>query len=387
MPRRKRLTDEGVRALPVKAKRYAYPDPELAGHYVRVTPTGVRTFYVVRKNEWTRIGDTDAWPIEKAREKARAIIRGEGAPDTTEFVIGLYRKQIVNKLRSARVANLHLGTIEREFKGREFSSIRRSELANLGDRVAAEHGNRSAEYCLVEFGALSRWYALRSDTYSSPMVRGMTKKFRTKARERVLSDAEIRTIWTEATKRDDNFGTAVRLLLLTGQRLAKIASLRWDEIQDGVWTLRTEEGEKPNAGSLVLPRMALDIINSRPREVSNEYVLAGRAGSHFDSFGKGKADFDRATGPLPHWRLHDLRRTARSLMSRAGVPSKHAERVLGHTIGGVEGVYDRHKYDAEKQAALAKLAELIETIVSQPAGMVIAPLEAHDIDAVTMPGG
>lgn len=49
-------------------------------------------------------------------------------------------------------------------------------------------------------------------------------------------------------------------------------------------------------------------------------------------------------------------------MSRAGVQSEHAERVLGHAIGGVEGIYDRHSYDAEKAAALQKLATLIEQI-------------------------
>ena len=64
------------------------------------------------------------------------------------------------------------------------------------------------------------------------------------------------------------------------------------------------------------------------------------------------------------WRLHDLRRTARSLMSRAGVQSEHAERVMGHVIPGVEGIYDRHSYDTEKADALRKLQALIEDIIA-----------------------
>jgi integrase len=68
--------------------------------------------------------------------------------------------------------------------------------------------------------------------------------------------------------------------------------------------------------------------------------------------------------PMPHWQLHDLRRTARSLMSRAGVPTDHAERVLGHVIGGVRGTYDRHEYLDEKRAALEALARLIERIIA-----------------------
>jgi integrase len=67
---------------------------------------------------------------------------------------------------------------------------------------------------------------------------------------------------------------------------------------------------------------------------------------------------------MPGWTLHDLRRTARSLMSRADVRPDIAEKVLGHAVAGVEGVYDRHGYDSEKAAALAKLATLVDSIVS-----------------------
>jgi integrase len=72
-----------------------------------------------------------------------------------------------------------------------------------------------------------------------------------------------------------------------------------------------------------------------------------------------KAEF----GALKPWVVHDLRRTARSLMSRAAVPRDHAERVLGHAMPGVEGVYDRHSYQTEKGEALAKLADLVAKIV------------------------
>jgi integrase len=63
------------------------------------------------------------------------------------------------------------------------------------------------------------------------------------------------------------------------------------------------------------------------------------------------------------WTLHDCRRTARSLLSRAGVRPDVAERVLGHVMGGVEGVYDRHSYREEKAHALRMLAGLIENIL------------------------
>ena len=70
--------------------------------------------------------------------------------------------------------------------------------------------------------------------------------------------------------------------------------------------------------------------------------------------------------------IHDLRRTARTLMSEAGVQSDHAERVLGHVVQGVQGVYDRHKYKEEKAEAVKRVAHLIETIVNPPKGNVVA---------------
>jgi integrase len=75
--------------------------------------------------------------------------------------------------------------------------------------------------------------------------------------------------------------------------------------------------------------------------------------------------------PLPHWTLHDLRRTARTLMARAGVRPDISERVLGHVIAGVEGVYDRHSYEAEKRDALEKLAALVKRIVNPPPANVL----------------
>jgi integrase len=86
-------------------------------------------------------------------------------------------------------------------------------------------------------------------------------------------------------------------------------------------------------------------------------------------FGKLKKGLDAASG-VSGWTLRDLRRTARSLMSRAGVPSDHAERCLGHVIGGVRGVYDRHQYREEMLLAYEKLASLISQIVDPQPNVV-----------------
>jgi integrase len=158
-----------------------------------------------------------------------------------------------------------------------------------------------------------------------------------------------------------------------------MVGMRWEDIsEDGVWTVRSELREKGNIGEVRLPPLALDIIRAQPQFDSSAYIFASilavrrrhRAGgtsSPPQPFGLGKQLSERL-GDMPHWTLHDLRRTARSLMAdkRCGVADNIAERVLGHKIGGVQGTYNRHDYFAEKSEALFKLATLIEQIINPP---------------------
>ena len=104
-------------------------------------------------------------------------------------------------------------------------------------------------------------------------------------------------------------------------------------------------------------------------------MLAGRGSGHLNGFSEGKKTFDEKVR-IPHWTIHDLRRTARSLMSRAGVRPDIAERVLGHVQQGVQGIYDRHQYRDEKAHALAALAGLIGAILSPPSEKVL-PMRGH----------
>jgi integrase len=91
-------------------------------------------------------------------------------------------------------------------------------------------------------------------------------------------------------------------------------------------------------------------------------VQASDGANPISGFAKFKLAFDKACG-VTGWTLHDLRRTGRSLMSRAGVPADHAERCLGHVMPGVRSVYDRYEYLEEKRDGFNGLATLINSIV------------------------
>ena len=184
---------------------------------------------------------------------------------------------------------------------------------------------------------------------------------------------KIRLLW-KACEDLGAYGALVQTLLLTGQRLRKVAGMQWDDISDGVWTIRTEEREKGTGGKLKLPQLALDILDRLPRIAGNPHVFAASRGAKaLNDFSKCKAQLDaRLPTDMPPWVLHDLRRTARSLMPRGRVADNIAERVLGHAIKGVEGTYNRFDYLDEKADALNRLAALVDTILNPPEGNVVA---------------
>lgn len=382
---RRTLTDKGIAALKPRAVRYSFPDPQLAGHYIRVTRTGSKSFAAVArdprgKQVWATIGPTDVHSVADARERAREAIRRirdglpafeapPSKPDTFEAIAEQWLRRHVQAkgLRSlAEVTRLLRVHVYPVWGGRPFRDIRRSNVAALIDEVEDDHGARQADYVLAITRQISFWYAARNDDYVPPFIKGMRRTNpKARARDRILTDDELRAVW-KAADTSGPFGVLIKLLLLTAQRREKVVSMQWSDIGiDGTWRIRLEAREKGAPAEIVLPAAAIDIIRMQPQMGDNPFVLAGRGDAHINGFSKSKKTFDaKLPKGTPAWVLHDLRRTARSLMARAGVSNDHAERVLGHARPGVEGTYDRHHYRAEIATGLGKLAKLIDSIVN-----------------------
>jgi integrase len=196
----------------------------------------------------------------------------------------------------------------------------------------------------------------------------------------VLSDDEIRIVWPLLSKAG-TFGALLKTLLLTAQRRDEVANMAFKEIgADGIWTIPAERYKTKRSNHIPLSTAACAVIKAQPKIDGCDHVFPSRAKTAFSGFGKGKARLDKAVlsdmqkrakkgtkvEPLPNWTLHDLRRTAKTLMARSGVRPDISERVLGHVIAGVEGTYDRHSYADEKRDALEKLAAMIERILNAP---------------------
>ena len=386
MPRK--LSDKGVAKLKPKKKRRTVPDTELRGHWIRIEPSGAKSFWIIGrdpqgKQVWSRVGPADAMTIEEARAKARGMLTRvraglpaiEARGETLAQVIDDWRKRYVEhkKLRSGpKMLSLLNRHVSPELQGRVFTEIGRDDVSVLLDKVQDASGAASADKLLTAIGSVMSWYATTHRSYVPPLVKGMRRtNEEDKERDRVLDDRELRSIWHLAgTEQFRTYGAMLQVLLLSAQRHDKIRTMRWSDIDaDGVWTVPTAPREKTNIGQVKLPELARTIINSLPRFDGNPFIFtAGRGPQPLSGSGLFKAKFDaELPKDMEPWRIHDLRRTARSLMSRAKVPRDDAERVLGHQIGSnIEGTYDQHPYLDEKSEALAKLASLIATIVAAP---------------------
>jgi integrase len=388
MPRIK-LTELGVARMkpPPRGKQLDITDAHTPGLSLRISYGGAKawkaTWYEKGRARSIALGRFPILSVAAARKKASAVILDPKAAlrqertETFEQIVESFMRRYVRAqgLRSAdHIESRFTRFCYPVWKDRPFEEIRRRDVSMMLDSVEDGSGARTADLVLAHLSTLCNWYAGRSDDYQSPIVKGM-KRSKPQARRRKLTDDEIRGLWA-ASADLGTYGAILKMLLLTGQRREKIARMKWSDLSDdGVWTVDTEPREKGNFGKAQLPSAALDIIAQRPRILRNSFVFGAAYGrGYFNVWSKSKEALDVKLGFSP-WVLHDLRRTARSLMSRAGVQSEHAERVLGHAIRGVEGVYDQHDYFDEKNEALVRLSVLIMTIIDPPARNVV-PIRA-----------
>lgn len=375
------------------AKRRVIFDKSTTGLALIVTPKGKKSFSIVARDSegkqvWAKIGDPAVMSVAEARQEApQAVARvkagqapvmppltPEAAPETFQQVAERFIAKWVETggknqdgvpLRSAREIKRHFSTyLYSRWGSKPFVSIRRGQVTELIDDMVLTNGPVQADRVLATLAKLFNWYRQYDEYYVSPIIAEMKRSgsHTARARKRILTDDEIRALWT-ACDSDGTFGAFLKVALLTGQRRAKVAGMKWTDVDNGVWSIAAEAREKVNAGSLKLPSLTLDIIEALPRIGSNPFVFPGRGNKAMNSFSAAKRDFDAKLAIDP-WVVHDLRRTARSLMARAGVRSDVAERTLGHVINGVEGIYDRYTYENEKGEALAALAGLIGRILS-----------------------
>lgn len=407
-----------------------------SGFGVRVTAAGTKSFVLFHRVDGKKYLETlGRWDanagggsltvrdaIVKCDARAKAIARGvdrkgedvDPRPERTR------RKQDANQPTEGNISGLLDNYVTRYVKGRNLRSaamieaqldrlvkprigkigiyeLRRSHVSRMLDEIADEHGPRMADLVLAYIRKAFNWYEVNGhdDDFVSPVVRGMARlKPSERQRERVLADDEIRDMWAalDTITEPACFPAYVKMLLLTATRRSEVADMAAAELDGDMWTIpaaRYKTSRESKRDHVIpLSAMARDVLGTvpKPKQRKNDYFIFSttHGAKAFCGFSKAKTALDEAIAdireregrpPMQDFVLHDLRRTARTLLARAGVRDDIAERCLGHVIKGVEKVYNRHTYLDEKRGAFEALALLVQKILDPKSNVEL--LAAH----------
>lgn len=398
-----KLTAVKVEALKPKSDRYEVPDGG-SGLFLRVSPGGTKSWVQFYRFEGAlrrlTLGTYGHGPglltLAAAREAAgKALSQLEQGSDPAA-------KQVVDNKAEREAPTF--STVLEEFKQygligrksgdemyrliakdclpvwgrRKVKSITRRDVVLLLDKVR-ERAPVGANRLHGRLSRMFRFCADRGIIERSP-IEGLSKPRET-TRERILTDPEIRAFWLNLDRTDMEplARIALRLILATGQRSGEVIGMTVAELDDAenptLWTIPSSRYKTSIEHAVPLSPLAADLVLhalelARGIAPETPFVFQSTRGKgkhrHLIAHGLARAVKRHPTellGEGAPFVPHDLRRTCRSGLSAIGVDALVAEKVLGHKLPGIAGIYDRHDYAKEKRDALNRWAEKIKIIV------------------------
>ena len=432
MPRgsAKHLTDPGIGKMSKakKGKRVERFDAGAPGLALRITEKGVKSwsvyYWLDGKHQRLTLG---VWPeigVAVAREQARVIksrakagvnpkrareaetVAAEAeVSDTFGAIAEQYIKIecLERKLQNGKVLPPKLKRgweveriIRRElmphWQHRPIAELRKRDAIKLTEALV-DAGTPAAAHRLHEvIRRIGRW-ATRQDKIDLNPFTEMDRPAPKVMRDRVLRPDEIVAVWRAWDTMGYPFGTLGKLLLATAQRLNEVAQMRWIEIDrdNALWIIPADRTKSDRESEVPLSSLVLEILAALPRFADNTFVFSNTSGRRpVAGFSRMKARTDtlileaargqveeagenpESVKPMPHWRTHDLRRTARTGLAELGIPQIVAERVLNHAErNAIVKTYDRHEYATEKRDALERWANRLREITEPPPENVV----------------
>jgi integrase len=389
-----KFTAISVEKIRPTAVRQEIPDRAARGLFLVVQPvTGSKSWCVRFRHQGRTkkltLGTLEALPLSAAR-KAAGIALHDGAngrdpcadkkqqiaasKDAAELraadsVANLAARFIDQHVRRKNRPNT-IKQVERIFavellprlRGKSVHDVTKRDVVSVLDAIA-ETRPILANRTKAIIGKFYSWLVARDVVKYSP-VAGIEKPAPERSRERTLNGSEIASLWNAACQLGGDFADLTKLLLLTGQRRNEVAGMRWTEIDadQKLWVLPSSRTKNNRQHAVPLSPQAWRIIDAHRHNNSDTILDVG-------SVSRGKDALD-AIAQIPHWTLHDLRRTCATGMAEIGVQPHIVETILNHASGfrsGVAGTYNRFLYATEKADAVARWANHIDKIVT-PAG-------------------
>ncbi|MEW9919997.1 tyrosine-type recombinase/integrase [Marimonas sp. MJW-29] len=260
---------------------------------------------------------------------------------------------------------------------REIHSITKGDIIDLLDSIVDSGRKTTANRVRSYLSKFFNWCTERGIIDHSPMI-GVRAPTKERARDRVLTDDEIRWFWASCERVGPPWEAPAKLMLLTGQRRSEVIDMTEAEIAGDIWRLSAERTKNGRAHEVPLSGPSRDVLDGVLR------ICGARGYLHTTTGNKPVSGLSKARNHLarqmeevafeevgesieiPHWTFHDLRRTAATGMARLGIPVRVTEAVLNHvsgTGGGIVAVYQRHDFADEKREALEKWAEFVTALV------------------------
>ena len=362
-------------ALPPGINDKIFFDDDLPGFGLRLRRSGDRSWWVqyavAKRTRKLRLGSVAELDIGKARSTAKDVlarVRLGGDPAHEKRVgrvqagetVGallpafLERQRARLKPRSYVETDRHLSRHCKPLHPLAITALDRRTIATCLAKIAKASGPVAANRVRSSLSAFLTWCAREGYIDTNPAAY-TNKAVENGGRDRLLTDAELALIWRGLG--EDQYGTIMKLLILTGARRDEIASLRWSEVDldDDTITLPPSRTKNKREHVIPLSAPARALLAAQPRRTEDDGsprdFIFGRGARGFSDWSGGKADLDaRITAankgkPLPHWVPHDFRRAiSTTLHERLGVPPHVVEIILAHVGGhksGVAGIYNK----------------------------------------------
>lgn len=368
------LTDLSIKKLKApNAGQKTYYDPSLKGFGVRVSQGGTKTFVVVygpRRKRKT-IGRYPEWSLSDARAQAKRIQADatQGGATSQIPIPPLTFDEARNKFLQASKQRNRPGTyydykrlLNKHFAwNKKLADIERVSIVRAVDCLHKTPAEQKAAF--VALRTMMNWCVRRGYLYTSPMP---MMSFKTRSRDRIHSDDELKAIWHYAANLENSFGKIIQLLILTGQRRGEIAGLRRTWIRDDNIVFPGSAVKNGRQHVLPLTTMTHEILDATPSDGDLFFPARGLPETVYDGFNKAKPKMDSALGLEPHT-LHDIRRTFSSNQARLGTPIHVTEKLLNHvsgTLSGIAAVYNRYSYADEMRKALEAHDTFLAKLIS-----------------------
>ncbi len=383
-----KFTDRQVRNLKPQEKRYEIRGPD--GLSLRVSPSGrkVWSFWYRFQGETRRmlLGAYPAITVAKAHER-----HGKALSDLEH---GIDPGPIVTEARRADREADTIGDLAHEYierhakpnkrswktdqeildreilphwKKKKAKDISRRDAIALLDGIKARGSPTSANRTLAIVRKMFNW-ALSRDMIPSNPCAGILRPSPEKARDRVLESKELETVWKALNAApDDLLSIPLQLILATAQRPGEVLGARWSEIdlESKWWLLPGDRTKNGLAHRVPLSSLALRLLaNARFRGTGSDLVFSSPRGKKALTRQALARRMRALCGELqiPKATPHDLRRTAASHMTAAGISRLVVSKILNHSDPSITAIYDRFSYDPEKQAALETWGRRLERL-------------------------